>query len=347
MRLHSGPRIRAAEILPAGWAAGEPIQLAALAGRVVLLDFFSFAEPEGMLALPRLRELAEHYREPGLTVAGVHVPAYAFERDPDAAREEIWRLGIPYPVALDQGLEAYRAYGAGDLPARYVIDAGGYLRGAHRGPGGLEEIEHAVRTLLREANEDIPLPSPLPPFGGLPRPGALLWHPTPEIRFGSLWLGFGADGETKAEREPEGEIRDFGPLSELRAEGRPTLAGPWRLENDGIVSAGEAGGGNPCTLAVVFEGTSVAAVLSREAGTTDEEIEIRLTLDGEPPTAHAAGFDVDDPADGGLVRVGHGRLYRLIEEAPFGVHNLEIEVPGPGLGVHLLHFGTEDVPREP
>ncbi|MBZ0270375.1 redoxin domain-containing protein, partial [bacterium] len=114
-------RVPAPEIDAADWA-GDALPLGPLRGRVVLLDFFSYADPGSVLTLDRIRGLGEHYRESGLVVLGLHVPAYAFERVPEDARREIWRLGIPHPVALDRDFGVFRRYGLANLPARVLVD---------------------------------------------------------------------------------------------------------------------------------------------------------------------------------------------------------------------------------
>ncbi len=358
MRLLQQQRVRAPGLTVREWAAGEAIQLASLAGRVVLIDFFSFADPEGVHSLSRLRELAEHYRESHLSLVGVYVPAYAFEHGAASAREEIWRLGIHYPVALDQDFEIYRAFGARDLPARYLVDPAGFLRGCQLGRGGLDVVEQAIRRLLEEDEPRRALPDPLPLSPEFPRTGSLQWRSTPEIRFGSRGSGF-ADPRAastptpaaQAERPPGsvGDLRDFAPWPEMRAEGKPHLEGLWRSEEGYVVAAGTGGG-----LAIVYEGTRVYAVLSREsmaaeptdealAESEDEEIEIELTLDGEAPAGALAGADIETEEDRARVRVGRGRVYELVSDAEFGMHNLELRTTEPGLAVHLLSFGTTEV----
>lgn len=340
MKLLRQPRILAPELTPAGWAAGDPHLLGALRGHVVLVDFFSFADPAGVGALEHLRMLSEHYREAGLAVIGVHVPAYDFERPLEVARQEVWRLGIPYPVALDERREVFRAYEGRDLPSRYVIDAAGFVRAWHHGPGGLVEAERAVRALLREAHPGRELPHIVEPSPGMMRPGGLHWLASPEIRFGTRGAGFGPP--EAAEPAPEdGEAREFGELPELRAQGRAYLEGRWRIRRDRIVTVGEA-----AAVAVVFEGASVTAVLSPEPEHGEGQARLDVTLDGEAPAGSAAGVDLEDEDGRAVLSLERGRLYELISEAPFGLHHLDVRVRGRGVAFHLLHFGSSEVPEE-
>jgi peroxiredoxin len=345
MRLLSEKRIPAPEIVATGWVAGEPILLAQLRGRVVLLDFFSFADPEGIRALRRLRCLADHYREAGLTVLGIHVPAYDFERTDESARREIWRLGIPYPVALDQGFHTYREYENRDLPARFVLDREGFVRGWHHGPGGLIETEKAVRALLAENRLQARLPPILEPCDEIPQSGDLQWMPTPEVRFGARGVGFGPPGEDPASSTEEGELREFGELPEIRAQGRAYLGGRWTLGKDRITSQG-----TDEALAIVYEGASVEAVLSVQRSEVEnpggELKTLKITLDGEPIPESLLGADVESQEGGSSVVVDRGRLYELISPGEFGIHNLDVRIRGRGVAFHLLSFGTVRVPEE-
>jgi Thioredoxin like C-terminal domain len=335
--LRSG-RIPAPEIDGVDWA-GDVLHLGTLRGRVVLLDFFSYGDPGSVLTLERVRALGEHYREAGLAVAGLHVPAYAFERRAEDARREIWRLGIPHPVALDADFRMFHRYGLEDLPARVLVDAGGMLRGWTQGSDEFEALEGAVRTLLREVNAD--LPPRHETEDSLPRPGALRWRPTPEIRFGERGVGFGPP-----EDEGRGGPGDAGAsprtfdMPELRAEGRAYLDGAWSLGAEGIASAGEEAG-----LAVVYEGSTVHAVVSPAPGTVGSVLDV--TLDGHAVDPELAGADMDvaEARSRSEVAVPRGRVYELISSPEFGVHNLDLRIRGSGTTVHLLSFGTRDVPE--
>jgi len=339
VRLLREKRLRAPEIRPVGWA-GDALFLGELGGRVVLLDFFSYGDPEAVRGLGRIRRLGDRYRDVGLTVVGVHVPAYGFERPLEAARQEVWRLGIPYPVALDHGFDTYRAWENRDLPARFLVDAGGFVRFWHHGSGGLVELEKAVRVLVREEKPDRSLPSPLEPDGDVPPSGALRWSASPEIRFGTRGVGFGPPRDGADE---EGTSRDFASMPELRAEGTAYLEGRWTLGADWI-RADSAGG-----LAVVFEGSGVVAVVSpqgRELALPGGPARLRVSLDGEPLDPENAGVDVEIAEGVSFVTIERGRVYELISDAEFGIHNLDLRLDSPGVVFHLLAFSTTEVPEE-
>lgn len=328
-------RTRAPEILPIDWA-GEAEAGPVGAKHTRLLDFFSYGDPSGVHALPLLKDLANHYRAHGLSLVGVHVPAYDFERPLEVARREIWRLGIGYPVALDHGWETYRAYGLRDLPVRVVVDGAGFIRGWQEGATNFDLLERALRSLLREAAPEQTLPPPLARDDQRGRPGRLRWRPTPEIPFGRRGVGF---GPPDAREGADGESRDFAELPDLRAEGVAYLKGRWRLGPERVVAEEKA------EIAVVFEGSSVSAVLSMPDPEV-EAVEIEVRLDGASPAGEIAGADLDRDAEGrsAVILCDRGGVYELIAAREFGIHHLELSVRGAGLAVHLLHFGTTVVP---
>lgn len=351
--------MRAPEIDPGDWA-GDSLLLGALRGKVVLLDFFSYGDPGSTLSLSRVQGLADHYRPAGLAVVGVHVPAYEFERRGEDARREIWRLGIPHPVALDSDFGIFRAYGLQNLPARVLIDSQGMVRGWTEGQREFEALEGAIRSLLRERDPAPSLPSRHEADDELPRAGQLRWLPTPEIRFGHRGVGFGVpapvDPEATEPREagtaaaPDAPGAPNAPpaaadtqtfeMPELRAEGRPYLEGRWSVGQDRIVCEDDEGG-----LAVVFEGASVRAVLA--PGDDSDGTVVTVSLDGQTIDPEVAGIDLDlvDDPDRSEVAVSRGRVYELISSGEFGIHNLDLRFRGRGVAVHLLAFGTVHVPE--
>jgi hypothetical protein len=81
---------------------------------------------------------------------GVHSPEFAFERVPDNVRAAVKRLGVRYPVALDNDFATWRAYSNDYWPADYLIDRSGRIRDEHYGEGAYAQTESAIRRLLGE-----------------------------------------------------------------------------------------------------------------------------------------------------------------------------------------------------
>jgi thiol-disulfide isomerase/thioredoxin len=134
---------------PEGGWINAPVHVHDLHGRPVLLHFWSTnCDPcEGQVL--ELQGWLKEFGPRGLRVIGVHVPMAEEELekalDTNALEAEVKRLGLRYPVAVDDGSMA-AAYGVEGLPACLVYDPNGVLR--HRAAG-----EDALSPLLRQLLE--------------------------------------------------------------------------------------------------------------------------------------------------------------------------------------------------
>jgi cytochrome c biogenesis protein CcdA/thiol-disulfide isomerase/thioredoxin len=128
----------------------RPLSLAKLRGRVVLVDFWTYSCINCLRTLPHLEAWDRAYRKAGLTIVGVHSPEFAFEHVPDNVRSAVHRLGVRYPVALDNSFATWRAYSNDYWPAEYLIDRTGRVRHEHYGEGSYGETERLIRELLGE-----------------------------------------------------------------------------------------------------------------------------------------------------------------------------------------------------
>lgn len=132
------------------WLNSDPLTLAALRGKVVLLEFWTFACSNCQHVLPHVEAWHERYAEAGLVVLGVHTPELAFERDPANVRAAVERAGLTYPIAIDPQFATWDAYGNRYWPAFYFIDRQGHVRHAHFGEGDYARSEAVIEQLLAE-----------------------------------------------------------------------------------------------------------------------------------------------------------------------------------------------------
>ncbi len=104
---------------------GEALTLAGLRGHVVLLDFWTYSCINCVRTLPQVTAWDRKYRDAGLTIVGVHSPEFAFEQVVSNVRRAIADQGIAYPVAVDNDLATWSAWGNRYWPAKYLIDRDG------------------------------------------------------------------------------------------------------------------------------------------------------------------------------------------------------------------------------
>lgn len=140
----------APEISNGMWINSEPLTLKGLQGRVVLIDFWTFACYNCRNTLPALKKWDTQYRDKGLTIIGVHTPELDFERDIAKLRHEVALLGITYPVVTDQDYSTWKAYKVEAWPTVFVLDKQGRVRWMHVGEGYYDETEEVIKKLLAE-----------------------------------------------------------------------------------------------------------------------------------------------------------------------------------------------------
>jgi thiol-disulfide isomerase/thioredoxin len=129
-------------------------------GRPVLVEFWDFCRVNSLRTLPYLKAWHERYAGDGLRVIGIHTGGFLPARDPDAVEAAVARLGIPYPVVIDERLELWDFYGNEGWPARYLWDLDGALYSMHYGEGAYAETEREIQALLGVERELVPPPRP-------------------------------------------------------------------------------------------------------------------------------------------------------------------------------------------
>jgi cytochrome c biogenesis protein CcdA/thiol-disulfide isomerase/thioredoxin len=132
------------------WINSPELTPQSLKGKVVLVDFWTFECYNCLNALPHVKDLYAKYKDRGFVVIGVHTPEFARERVPENVRSEVKRLGITYPVVIDNDNRIWNAFHNQYWPAAYYADATGKLRFSQFGEGRYEEQDKAVAQLLAE-----------------------------------------------------------------------------------------------------------------------------------------------------------------------------------------------------
>ncbi|MFZ3284333.1 cytochrome c biogenesis protein DipZ [Pseudomonas sp.] len=133
------------------WLNSPELSAESLRGKVVLVDFWTYDCINCQHTLPYVKDWAQKYQKDGLVVIGVHTPEYGYERIIDNVRDQVQKLGITYPVAIDNNYAIWRHFDNQYWPAHYLIDAKGQVRYSHFGEGLYEAQEQMIRQLLEEA----------------------------------------------------------------------------------------------------------------------------------------------------------------------------------------------------
>ena len=287
------------------WLNSEPLTAAALRGRVVLVDFWTYSCVNWLRTLPYVRAWHERYADRGLVVVGVHAPEFGFEHDLEGVRRASAELGVGYPIVVDNDFSIWRSFDNHYWPAVYLVDRDGRVGFSHFGEEAYEETERAIQQLLGVDEQLVRVDA-----GG--RSAAAEWDAlkSPETYVGS------ARGERRSERRADG-----------LALNQWALAGRWTVGEESAVLDAAAG-----SIAYVFEGRDLNLVLAPGGSA----VRVAVLLDGRPP-GDDHGLDVDASGEG---VVDEPRMYQLVRQrGPIRRRTFEITFLDPGARAYVFTFG--------
>jgi thiol-disulfide isomerase/thioredoxin len=326
--------IPAPELEGGTWLNSEPLTIASLRGRPVLIDFWDYTCINCLRSLPYLKEWYRRYSPHGLVIIGVHAPEFSFAKSEEHVRRAVQELGIEYSVVLDNDFKIWRAYANQYWPAKYLVDAKGNLRYYHHGEGAYAEGETALQTLLLEVKPDLSLPPVVEPVRDSDAPGAVCYRVTPE-----LYLGYqrGRPGNV-AGLTPDrpATYRDPG----KHAEGFFYLEGPWLLAGEYL--ARPVGADGESRLSVRYMAKDVNLVMHPPL--TGETATLRLMQDGVPLASEDAGEDVRQEKGEALVAVDRPRMYHLVSNRELDSRELTLITTSDGLALYAFTFVSCVIP---
>ncbi len=306
------------------WFNSPPLTTAGLRGKVVLIDFWTYSCINCLRALPYVRAWSEKYGKQGLVVIGVHAPEFAFEKDPGNVREAVRKLGIGYPVAMDNDYAIWRAFNNQYWPAHYFIDARGHIRYQHFGEGNYARSEAVIRQLLRDAGT-----AALPDAGTRPQAAGAQAAASEGSRISpETYVGYERAANFVGGRLVYGDSWSYRAPARLRPD-QWSLDGKWTVQPQ--FAKVDQGGAR---LLYRFRGRDLHLVLG--PAVEGKPLRFRIRLDGLAP---GEDHGVDTDADGNGVIDEH-RLYQLVrQKAGAGERLFEIEFLDPGVSAYAFTFG--------
>ena len=122
-------------------------------GRPTLVHFWSASCGICKENLPRVSQWRDEKKELGLRVIAIHMPRYETDTDVEQVRDLIAKFNITEPVAVDNEHRLKEAFqnDQGYVPAYYLFDAEGKLKGFAAGERGLDMLNSALERLLTPA----------------------------------------------------------------------------------------------------------------------------------------------------------------------------------------------------
>jgi thiol-disulfide isomerase/thioredoxin len=172
------------------WLNAPPLQPGDLAGKVVLVNFWTCSCINCLRVLPYVSTWAREYGERGLVVVGAHTPEFAFEKDAGNVGKAVTALGVRYPVVFDNDFGIWRSFGNRAWPGLYFFGADGRLRHRVLGEGGYEQSERLIQKLLSEASSQ-PVSVSIEPIVGQ---AAQAGPDAGNLRSGETYIGYAQGG---------------------------------------------------------------------------------------------------------------------------------------------------------
>jgi len=187
----------------------QPLDLAALKGRLVVLDFWTFCCINCFHVLPTLKRLEETFPAE-LAVIGVHSPKFDHEQDDTFVAHAIARYGITHPVVHDPHMSLWDDYCVRAWPTLVFISPDGYVIGELSGEPHPDLLLQGIGDMVRQffaRGEMKPGPLTLKPLtdlgGALRFPGKI--KPCPSADGTKLWALADAGHNQIVILEDEGE----------------------------------------------------------------------------------------------------------------------------------------------
>ena len=304
-----------------GWINTAPLSQADLAGKVVVYDFWTYSCVNCVRTLPYLRSWYDRYGRDGLVIVGVHSPEFDFEHSRANVEAATQRLGVTWPVALDNDKRIWDTFQNAWWPAKYVADREGHIRYRHIGEGGYRETEDVLRTLLAV---DPASPRSAAPGArddsdeaSLPASEKI----TPETYLGTKRGTAGARPGVNSYPQP-------GSLSTDDAR----LVGRWGADQEKVTAAGPG-----AAIVLAYRASEVNLVMTPP---TRGAVDVQVELDGHPLPPNARTQDtIVEEGGATVVRVDRDDLYRLVTGPEVGEHTLRLTARQADVAAFAFTFG--------
>ncbi len=124
-------------------------------GQPTLVHFWSTSCGMCKENLPRVAGWRDEFRNKGLRVIAVHMPRYESDTDVEQVRDMIATFKITEPCAVDNEHKLRDAFqnDKGYVPAYYLFDREGKLRGFAAGERGLDLLKATLDRVLAQTSE--------------------------------------------------------------------------------------------------------------------------------------------------------------------------------------------------
>ena len=137
------------------WVNSEPLALADLRGKVILIDFWTFDCWNCYRSFPWLTAMESRLPGDQFQIIGIHTPEFEHEKVRKNIVSKAKEFGLHHPIMIDNDYSYWKAMRNRYWPAFYLLDKQGMVRAVffgetHDGDAQAERIEEVIRKLLAE-----------------------------------------------------------------------------------------------------------------------------------------------------------------------------------------------------
>ena len=279
-------------------------------GKVVLIDFWTYSCINCQRTLPYVNAWYSKYKDQGFVVIGVHTPEFSFEKVQSNVQEAVGKLGVQYPVVLDNEYGTWQAFGNQYWPREYLIDMDGFIVHDHIGEGDYDQTEKAIQAALKERADRLGMKDVIP--STVTTPSNAISFDANKVQSPETYFGFNRN-EYLANGAADAPGTQTLSLPATMDPNKLYLDGTWDFAPEYATSQ-----------------TSASAVFKYSA----KNVYMVASSD--------TGVDVDVYVDDVFQKTIHikdQQLYTLVQGADYSTHALRLKISNPGLNAFTFTFG--------
>ncbi|MBC7471799.1 MAG: redoxin domain-containing protein [candidate division SR1 bacterium] len=300
-----------------GWINSDPLTKDTLKGKVVLIDFWTYSCINCIRTTPFLTKWYDTYKDQGFVIVGVHAPEFSFEKKRENVEKAVNERGIKYPVALDNTFSTWNAYKNTAWPGEYLLDKDGNIRRIHLGEGKYDEMEEAIRSLLKENGKNVDNINSVQ--GSVQQVSNAVAGETPETYLGFSRQDKFANRAELTTSQSYNKLQTYSGATDLKSN-EWSLTGDWTIENESVVSM--------CDTSKLKLNVSSKEVYLVMGSDNVSNVKVETKYKGQ---------DVDAS---GIVKVQNYGLYKLVKAPEFQKDDtIELTVP-KGVKLNVFTFGS-------
>ncbi len=142
---------KAPDIETSHWLNVKDNAFGTLEGKVVVVNFWTYACHHCQSLLRHLSVLQRNYRKAPFQLIGVHTPEFLFEADADNVERAVNDYKIHWPVAVDNDYENFNNFDIRFWPTSVLIDQNGKIVGRFIGAGSFPDLVREIDKLIPRA----------------------------------------------------------------------------------------------------------------------------------------------------------------------------------------------------